>query len=346
MTSSISQGRRWASAFAVSTLATLLALPTIAIAAPPAHSNAGGVSDCIVAEPGGSRTAGNAGNEKNHGAVDCGEEENADDTQGSGNGQDNGQGQGNEDGQGDIPGQGPVGLIDEICPTPLASFTPGGHRGVSQAIAITSQSFDGDATAWEHLGWEAASGTTISEIAVVHAGGVHTVSRGNDRSGVAEHVLEIIFCGEFTPEEGEKDAPIEDSEDVVDEGGDTGSNVPGIAPPTPTPGEGVETVTVPNDTTTPITEGTTPAPTDTVEDGTEVRGVVLRQPAPDRITPAPRTDQVMLVAADDGTEVLGVTLARTGTDLGGLAAAGALGLVAGGLVLLSTRRRETDEVTS
>jgi hypothetical protein len=71
MIPSISHGRRWASALAVSALAAALALPAIAIAAPPEHSNAGGVSDCIVVEQGGSQTAGNAGNTKDNGAVVC-----------------------------------------------------------------------------------------------------------------------------------------------------------------------------------------------------------------------------------------------------------------------------------
>jgi hypothetical protein len=61
MISSISQGRRWASALAASTLAATLALPAIAIAAPPEHSNAGGVSDCIVVEQGDRRPRGTPG---------------------------------------------------------------------------------------------------------------------------------------------------------------------------------------------------------------------------------------------------------------------------------------------
>jgi LPXTG-motif cell wall-anchored protein len=226
------------------------------------------------------------------------------------------------------------------------SFTPGGHRGVGQAIAITSQSFDGDANAWKHLGWEAAAGATISGIAVVHPAGARTVSSSNNRSGVAEQVLEIIFCGEFDPEDEKLGDTIDDGKDVGGEGdeGDDETKTEGELPAT---NEGVETVAVPDDTTTPITDEN-PAPEATDEDATEietvVRGAVLQRP--DRITPAPRTDQVTVAATDDGTEVLGVALARTGTDLGGLAAAGALGLMAGGLVLLSTRRREAEEVAS
>jgi hypothetical protein len=221
------------------------------------------------------------------------------------------------------------------------SFTPGGHRGVSKAIAITSQSFDGDATAWEHLGWEAAPGATISEIAVVHPAGARTVSNSNNRSGVARRSSRSSSAVSSTPSV----RPTTRARTAAARAAATRRQ----ALEDPTTGEGVETVVVPDDTTTPIT-GENAAPETTDEDATEieteVRGVVLRQPAPDRITPAPRTDQVTVAATDDGTEVLGVTLARTGTDLGGLAAAGALGLMAGGLVLLSTRRRVTEEVAS
>jgi hypothetical protein len=318
MISSISQGRRWASALAVSTLATTLALPTIAIAAPPEDSSAGGVSDCIVAEQGGPQTAGDAGTEEARGAVDCEDgETTTEETEPPELGEDQG--------RDESRGQGPVGLIEEICETPLASFTPGGHHGVSEAIAITSQSFDGNATAWEHLGWEAAPGATISAVAVVHPAGPPTVTKTNDRSGVAEDVLQLIFCGEFAP-------------DTTPGGGENGNDT-GVT------SQGVEIVSGSDDTTTPIA-GVSESPETTVtdEDEAEVRGAV-RRPAPDRIAPAPRTDQVV-AATTDGGEVLGVTLARTGTDLGGLAAAGTLGLLAGGLVLLSTRRRETEEVVS
>jgi hypothetical protein len=310
MTSSIFRGRRWASVLALATLVTTLSVPAIAVAAPPEHNDAGGVSDCIVVEPSGAQTTGNAGNERGDVAVACEE------------GPDSGGPAGLQ------ASRDQVGLIDETCEVPLVSFTPSAHRGVDEAVAITSQSFEGSATAWEHVGWEAAPGATISAVVVVHPTGAPTVSRTNERSGVADDVAEIIFCGEFapgasTPRHGED---------------------PSDAPQEPTTDEGVELISVPDDTTTPITDVVT-APETTVddEDETEVKGVVMRRPAPDRITPAPSDDRVAIAAADADTEVLGVTLARTDTDLGGLTVAGALGLLAGGLVLLGTRRREPEE---
>jgi hypothetical protein len=216
--------------------------------------------------------------------------------------------------------------LPEVCAGPLVSFTPAGTVGNDRAVMLTSQAFEQGDRGWGHVSWEAAAGTTVHAVSITREGDVTTLDNGDLSKGTALDVDAIAFCGESRQERDLPDAP-EDvkraPEEEQLEGGDPElDEATSVTDPSP----GGRTPS-----TQPTTAAEPPVPT-------EVAGVTLRRPAADA--------QAGEVEVASDTQVLGVTLSRTGADLGGLAAGGAVGLLAGGLVLLGTRRRETDEVAS
>ena len=219
----------------------------------------------------------------------------------------------------------------ETC-DPLVTHTPRGSTGDRDAVAITSQSLEQGRAGWAHVSWEAAAGTTVDEVHVVRDEETEHLTEGDLRTGTAEDVLELRFCGRAAGDDGrsgsdEPDGPDDDpsAEDPRTGGGSSGeSGSDGT-------GEGSGGDPAPDGATaTPETPAGGEASTPTAQNGAaeeddevEVLGV-------------------QLTAEEDGTgdtEVLGTTLARTGAEVPVLAAAGAAIALLGLTVLLRTRGR-------
>jgi hypothetical protein len=387
MTSSISSGRRWASAIATAALVTALGLPAIALGAPPPHANENATDGSNgvgcgnlggeTSQPGNPNRE-NRGNDNGLGNTDCdGDQEdvtetgpdeqpdpdevdddevnddevNNDDVNNDDVNNDdvnNDDEVNNDDVNNDVnndevnddenlgdpeeseqsPGESELPVGGDFCEQPLVVFTLDGQEGHPRAVRIVAQAIESGSSGWEFIEWRASRSTRISAVQVTR-GEVVTVQTGDDlRGGFEQDVDRIAFCGETS--DRDRDDEDRDRRDRRDrDRGDANTGAPELTPPSTPPA-------TPSPETQPGS-GDAPAEAPQAAPEAEVRGVVLWQPAPAADTSASTGTNV---AAASDTEVLGVTLARTGLDLGGLAAAGTLGLLAGGGVLAATRRRD------
>jgi hypothetical protein len=83
---------------------------------------------------------------------------------------------------------------DRHCDEVLLTVTPTSSWGDASAVAITSQALELGDPAWLHVSWEAPDGTSLTEITLRSAAGIHRVV-GAPASGTAEGVQELVFCG-------------------------------------------------------------------------------------------------------------------------------------------------------
>jgi hypothetical protein len=202
----------------------------------------------------------------------------------------------------DDEGEGGQEQDAEHC-DPLVTHAPTGSSGAVDAVAVTAQAIVAGVPGWERVGWEAAEGTTVTEVWLLRADGALEPYGGDDlRVGSAEHVLEVSFCGTLTASH----TPGEEGDSTRGAGGDRadGGDTDGDAAGRSTSA----------DSASP--EG------DVDEDGdVEVLGVALS------------ADDTAVAASESGG-----TLPRTGLDPLSLAATGLLALLLGALALYGTRR--------
>jgi hypothetical protein len=251
---------------------------------------------------------------------------------------------------------------------PLVTFTTAGTSGDARAVAITAQALERGVEGWSMVAWEVAEGTGVSSLTIVTTDGrSETRTEGIER-GSADDVRELRFCGP-AGSSGSDEAPATADGDAAgtgDEGsGDAEAGAGGAeaetADPAPNGAGSARPAQGAGDDETTRGDGAasgslSPAPDESADEPEDGDASALA--AADESQRSGRTDgEGGGAAAADGatggddapaadgeieTEVLGVQLARTGGEVGPLLLWGMAGLAAGGVVLLTARRRDRE----
>lgn len=193
MHTSSSTARRLATLGSAIPLAMLLALPVATAGAEPAVAE--------QADPQAGEDAESAEDTEDAESAEDGDEQQADDQR---------SGADDDRASDDDGAREPAPAEDGDC-EPFVTHTPEGSTGDQWAVAITSQAREEGVAGWTHVGWEAAEDTTVDEVHVVRDEATERFVDGDLRTGHAEDVLELRFCGRAVPRDASAgDDPSED----------------------------------------------------------------------------------------------------------------------------------------
>jgi hypothetical protein len=229
---------------------------------------------------------------------------------------------------------------EPVCGGVLLTFGPNTPSSAADAVSITTQTLDQDVGGWAHLGWEAASDRSVTWVTTTR--GRETVLLPGDREGAASDVELITFCTETDPTSQDDHEPdsllvrasmLPDTQTVDAPTADV--RHADLPPEAAQPTHDVDTADELAVSTPASTDHDTGPPAEVPEPGSQLLGADEPGVAA----------TVEVLPADAPTEVLGAILAGTEDDRGGIATAGAVGLLVGSLVLLVCHRlRGTGEV--
>jgi hypothetical protein len=221
---------------------------------------------------------------------------------------------------------------------PLVSHTPTGSDGDTAAVAITSQTLSADVEGWERVGWQAADETAVTAVTLVREDGTEHRTDGDLATGMAEHVLEVRFCG---TQADAAEAPSAEAEVVQVTAADETAAGPAEEPAD----DPVEIAEEPEPTAPAETQTTDdPAPASEADETDEADAA----PAPTHPGDEHESDgpQRVVWGDDTGTtdsEVEQATLAAVVQEPAAPLAGGTVGLLAGLVVVAGAQRRRPKE---
>lgn len=358
----ISRARATATLAALS-LAALLVLPGVALAGPAQlPSSAAQRADDVTSQPPGGPPADEGdtggGGDDTDGSDDS-DEGGSDGTGDTGDDtNDAGDTAGDDGTQDDTTISLPAPVREELlitaCTPHLVTFTRDGIDGDDTAVALTSQAVDLAQPGWLHVTWEAAAGTELDAVELLHADGSRNVLPAA-ATGTVYDIVEVTFCGR-AGDTADEPAGTLDANDAAaqDTAGDADAGQAAATPRTQDADDGAGDTPVPPPATastpsgdTPIPAATTTASDDASDDEAQVEVLGVQIVAPERDAAPEAADDQVEQPDDEAATTLAAAPALADASSGSdgmhplLLAAAIAAVLAGAVTVLRGRSRAT-----